>query len=160
MSLPYTHFFILMRPDKRLAAITALGIDGEKLNAAVAKVLGSHFWPFVEGPRADEVRTDYKKHSASRPAGRLLAGDSPSVPAALTTEVPSDSRTLSTELVAKILDELTRRHELADEDLATRAAEVRRRVGEQQALAFYDAVSQNEAAVQVQSEGKLAEIAR
>jgi DNA/RNA endonuclease G (NUC1) len=29
--LPYTHFSILMRPDKRLAAVTALGIDGEKL---------------------------------------------------------------------------------------------------------------------------------
>ncbi|WP_104181652.1 DNA/RNA non-specific endonuclease [Arthrobacter sp. B0490] len=29
--LPYTHFSILMRPDKRLAAVTALGMDGEKL---------------------------------------------------------------------------------------------------------------------------------
>lgn len=29
--LPYTHFSILMHLDKRLAAITALGIDGEKL---------------------------------------------------------------------------------------------------------------------------------
>jgi DNA/RNA endonuclease G (NUC1) len=29
--LPYTHFSVLMRLDKRLAAITALGIDGEKL---------------------------------------------------------------------------------------------------------------------------------
>ncbi|PPB49846.1 endonuclease [Arthrobacter pityocampae] len=29
--LPYTHFSVLMRPDKRLAAVTALGIDGEKL---------------------------------------------------------------------------------------------------------------------------------
>lgn len=29
--LPYTHFSILMRPDKRLAAITALGIDGSLL---------------------------------------------------------------------------------------------------------------------------------
>ncbi|WP_026531575.1 DNA/RNA non-specific endonuclease [Arthrobacter sp. H41] len=29
--LPYTNFSVLMRPDKRLAAITALGIDGEKL---------------------------------------------------------------------------------------------------------------------------------
>jgi DNA/RNA endonuclease G (NUC1) len=29
--LPYTHFSILMRPDKRLAAVTALGIDGGKL---------------------------------------------------------------------------------------------------------------------------------
>jgi DNA/RNA endonuclease G (NUC1) len=29
--LPYTHFSILMRGDKRLAAVTALGIDGEKL---------------------------------------------------------------------------------------------------------------------------------
>jgi DNA/RNA endonuclease G (NUC1) len=29
--LPYTHFSILMRPDKRLAAVAALGIDGEKL---------------------------------------------------------------------------------------------------------------------------------
>ncbi len=29
--LPYTHFSVLMRPDKRLAAITALGIDGKKL---------------------------------------------------------------------------------------------------------------------------------
>lgn len=29
--LPYTHFSVLMRPDKRLAAITALGIDGAKL---------------------------------------------------------------------------------------------------------------------------------
>ncbi|MHA7191066.1 DNA/RNA non-specific endonuclease [Arthrobacter sp. MDT2-16] len=31
MLLPYTHFSVLMRPDKRLAAITALGIDGAKL---------------------------------------------------------------------------------------------------------------------------------
>ena len=29
--LPYTHFSILMRLDKRLAAVTALGIDGGKL---------------------------------------------------------------------------------------------------------------------------------
>ncbi|MHA7210470.1 DNA/RNA non-specific endonuclease [Arthrobacter sp. MDT1-65] len=29
--LPYTHFSVLMRLDKRLAAITALGIDGAKL---------------------------------------------------------------------------------------------------------------------------------
>ena len=29
--LPYTHFSVLMRTDKRLAAITALGIDGVKL---------------------------------------------------------------------------------------------------------------------------------
>ena len=29
--LPYTHFSILMRPDKRLAAVTALGINGENL---------------------------------------------------------------------------------------------------------------------------------
>jgi DNA/RNA endonuclease G (NUC1) len=29
--LPYTHFLVLMRLDKRLAAVTALGIDGEKL---------------------------------------------------------------------------------------------------------------------------------
>ncbi|MHA7220296.1 DNA/RNA non-specific endonuclease [Arthrobacter sp. MDT1-48-3] len=29
--LPYTHFSVLMRTDKRLAAITALGIDGAKL---------------------------------------------------------------------------------------------------------------------------------
>ena len=29
--LPYTHFSVLMCPDKRLAAITALGIDGAKL---------------------------------------------------------------------------------------------------------------------------------
>lgn len=29
--LPYTHFSVLMRPDKRLAAVTALGIDGGKL---------------------------------------------------------------------------------------------------------------------------------
>ncbi|MBG6185236.1 hypothetical protein IWX65_003215 [Arthrobacter sp. CAN_A214] len=31
VSLPYTNFSIVMRPDKRLAAITALGIDAEKL---------------------------------------------------------------------------------------------------------------------------------
>ncbi|SDL40096.1 DNA/RNA non-specific endonuclease [Arthrobacter sp. ok362] len=29
--LPYTHFSVLMRPDERLAAVTALGIDGAKL---------------------------------------------------------------------------------------------------------------------------------
>jgi endonuclease G len=29
--LPYTHFSVLMRLDKRLAAVTAVGIDGEKL---------------------------------------------------------------------------------------------------------------------------------
>jgi DNA/RNA endonuclease G (NUC1) len=29
--LPYTHFSVLMRPDKRLAAVTGLGIDGSKL---------------------------------------------------------------------------------------------------------------------------------
>ena len=29
--LPYTHFSVLMRPDKRLAAVTALGLDGTKL---------------------------------------------------------------------------------------------------------------------------------
>lgn len=29
--LPYTHFSVLMRLDKRLAAVTALGINGEKL---------------------------------------------------------------------------------------------------------------------------------
>ena len=29
--LPYTHFSVLMRLDKRLAAVTALGIDGTKL---------------------------------------------------------------------------------------------------------------------------------
>jgi len=29
--LPYTHFSVLMRPDKRLAAVTGLGIDGGKL---------------------------------------------------------------------------------------------------------------------------------
>lgn len=29
--LPYTHFSVLMRPDKRLAAVTALGLDGSKL---------------------------------------------------------------------------------------------------------------------------------
>jgi DNA/RNA endonuclease G (NUC1) len=29
--LSHTHFSVLMRPDKRLAAVTALGIDGEKL---------------------------------------------------------------------------------------------------------------------------------
>lgn len=29
--LPYTHFSVLMRLDKRLAGVTALGIDGEKL---------------------------------------------------------------------------------------------------------------------------------
>lgn len=29
--LPYTHFWVLMRLDKRLAAITALGVDGSKL---------------------------------------------------------------------------------------------------------------------------------
>jgi DNA/RNA endonuclease G (NUC1) len=29
--LLYTHFSVLMRRDKRLAAITAFGIDGEKL---------------------------------------------------------------------------------------------------------------------------------
>ncbi|GHD05679.1 DNA/RNA non-specific endonuclease [Zhihengliuella salsuginis] len=28
--LPYTHFSVLLRPDKRLAAVTALGIDGAK----------------------------------------------------------------------------------------------------------------------------------
>ena len=31
VQLPYTHFSVLMRLDKRLAAVTALGIDGEKL---------------------------------------------------------------------------------------------------------------------------------
>ena len=29
--LPYTHFSVLMRPDKRLAAVTGLGMDGSKL---------------------------------------------------------------------------------------------------------------------------------
>ncbi|WP_247829087.1 hypothetical protein [Arthrobacter antioxidans] len=29
--LPSTHFSVWMRPDKRLAAVTALGIDGAKL---------------------------------------------------------------------------------------------------------------------------------
>lgn len=29
--LPYTHFSVLMRLDKRLAAVTALGMDGTKL---------------------------------------------------------------------------------------------------------------------------------
>jgi DNA/RNA endonuclease G (NUC1) len=29
--LPYTHFSVLMRPDKRLAAVTALAMDGKKL---------------------------------------------------------------------------------------------------------------------------------
>ncbi|MCU1633020.1 MAG: endonuclease [Micrococcaceae bacterium] len=29
--LPYMHFSVLLRPDKRLAAVTALGIDGAKL---------------------------------------------------------------------------------------------------------------------------------
>ncbi len=29
--LPYTHFSVLMRPCKRLAAVTALGMDGIKL---------------------------------------------------------------------------------------------------------------------------------
>ncbi|MDQ0618621.1 hypothetical protein [Arthrobacter globiformis] len=29
--LPYTHFSMLMRLDKRLAAVTGVGIDGEKL---------------------------------------------------------------------------------------------------------------------------------
>ncbi|RAX16765.1 DNA/RNA non-specific endonuclease [Pseudarthrobacter sp. AG30] len=29
--LPYTHFSVLLRPDKRLAAVTALGLDGTKL---------------------------------------------------------------------------------------------------------------------------------
>lgn len=29
--LPYTHFSVLMRPDKRLAAVAALGIDGANL---------------------------------------------------------------------------------------------------------------------------------
>ena len=29
--LPYTHFSVLMRPDKRLAAVTALGINGDNL---------------------------------------------------------------------------------------------------------------------------------
>jgi endonuclease G len=29
--LPSTHFSVLMRSDKRLAAVTAVGIDGEKL---------------------------------------------------------------------------------------------------------------------------------
>lgn len=29
--LPYTHFSVLMRLDKRLAAVTGVGIDGEKL---------------------------------------------------------------------------------------------------------------------------------
>jgi len=29
--LPYTHFSVLMRPDKRLAAVTALMMDGKKL---------------------------------------------------------------------------------------------------------------------------------
>lgn len=31
VSLPYTHFSVLMRTDKRLAAVTALGIDGSTL---------------------------------------------------------------------------------------------------------------------------------
>lgn len=31
MMLPYRNFSVLMRLDKRLAAVTALGIDGEKL---------------------------------------------------------------------------------------------------------------------------------
>jgi DNA/RNA endonuclease G (NUC1) len=31
VALPYTHFTVLMRLDKRLAAVTAVGIDGEKL---------------------------------------------------------------------------------------------------------------------------------
>lgn len=31
--LPYTHFSVLMRPDKRLAAVTALAMDGQKLMA-------------------------------------------------------------------------------------------------------------------------------
>ena len=29
--LPYTHFSVLMRLDKRLAAVTALGMDGTRL---------------------------------------------------------------------------------------------------------------------------------
>ncbi|TJY67184.1 DNA/RNA non-specific endonuclease [Arthrobacter sp. CAU 1506] len=29
--LPYTHFSVLIRPDKRLAAVTGLGMDGSKL---------------------------------------------------------------------------------------------------------------------------------
>jgi endonuclease G len=29
--LPDTHFSVLMRPDKRLAAVTGLGMDGSKL---------------------------------------------------------------------------------------------------------------------------------
>ena len=29
--LPYTHFSVLMRPDKRLAAVTGVGIDGSRL---------------------------------------------------------------------------------------------------------------------------------
>jgi len=31
MLLPYTHFSVLMRPDKRLAAVTALMMDGKRL---------------------------------------------------------------------------------------------------------------------------------
>lgn len=104
------------------------------INAAVAKVLTSHFWPFVEGPRAAEIRAEYKKHSAFRPAVRLLTGDSRPVPATPPAEVPSDSWTRPTELVAEVLDKLTNRHDLADEDLAARTAEVRKRVYEQQAL--------------------------
>ncbi|TKV28562.1 restriction endonuclease [Arthrobacter sp. NamB2] len=103
------------------------------INAAVAKVLTSHFWPFVEGPRAAEIRAEYNKHSASRPAVRLLAGDSRPVPAAPPAGVPSDSWTASTELIAEVLNELTNRHDLAHEDLAKRRAEVQRRVYEQQA---------------------------
>ncbi|GAB3755865.1 hypothetical protein GCM10027591_04980 [Zhihengliuella somnathii] len=30
--LPYTHFSVLLRPDKRLAAVTALGIDGAQFH--------------------------------------------------------------------------------------------------------------------------------
>lgn len=99
----------------------------------MATILGAHFWPRVEGPQADGIRAAYKKHSISRPVARLLTGDTRPVQAAPNARTPNSPQTVATKLAAEVLDELTRRHDLADEDLAARTADIQKRMYEQQA---------------------------
>jgi hypothetical protein len=39
LQLPYKHFSVLMRPDKRLAAVTGVGIDGGKRTKKLLRVV-------------------------------------------------------------------------------------------------------------------------
>src|SRR4051794_11281902 len=73
--LPYMHFSVLMRPDKRLAAVTGLGMDGSKLmdldRAGISWRLDPRLAPDLQTGERDYARNDIDRGHLVRRASAV-----------------------------------------------------------------------------------------